>query len=208
MTRLGKRRRITPVISSRIILAVTLTVASFLIITKIPHLKYMAEGKLTCYSRKAEQSLQTSSIPIMVLVGVLIPSSKAIAIFTFSSIAKQIRQHIEAVRQSLGNQNAVKELNLVKVSVVIFVAFTVSWLPYGVARGLMNTIPNCSIFCFYSLSCLGAYSLFSSLPLLCICTDNKMKSRIRKVFLRNRLTPNVAPLASNAQVLTQVTSNF
>jgi len=199
--RLGRERRITPIVAGRIIVAAVLLVVVFLVTSNTSVLKYMADGNSICFSTQnaqdfqnnVEKKAQTSSIPVMVFVALLFTSSKAIAIFTFSSIAKQIRKHIKEVRQTLGNQNTVKELNMVKVSIVIYLAYTVTWLPYGISRGLMNAMPTSSpISCFYILSLLWAYSLFSFLPLLCICTDKKMKSQLRRTFRCSRRVAQAA----------------
>ena len=113
-----------------------------------------------------------SSVAIIVVVTVWLTPSNTLSLI---AVSRQIKQHIATVRNTLGTRQTLQEIKVVRAAVYFVVAYTIIWAPFGVSRGIKNSISTPFVDCFYALSYTLSYSTFAVIPILYIMTDKRIK---------------------------------
>ena len=145
------------------------------------------KGRSMCTSYMDPQFERTknrifSSVAIIVVVTVLLTPSNTLISLSLIAVSRQIKQHIATVRNTLGTRQTLQEIKVVRAAVYFVVAYTILWTPFGVARGIKNSIPTPFVDCFYAVSYTLSYSTFAVIPFLYIMTDKRIK-----IYIFNRL---------------------
>jgi len=99
---------------------------------------------------------------------------------------------MESVRSTLGNQSTIKEVRMVRSALAFFSTYSCIWIPFGVARGLRNALPNSqAISCFYLTAFTTSYLTFSIIPYVYMICDKRIKNPFVKCLRRNRVVADV-----------------
>ena len=96
--------------------------------------------------------------------------------FNIKKGEKYVQEHIESVRATLGEQSTIKEIRLVRYARAFVMAYSLVWIPFGIAEALKSNYPDSpDVDCFYMVIYTLSYSVFSSIPVLCIIMDRRIK---------------------------------
>jgi hypothetical protein len=104
-------------------------------------------------------------------------------------VHKQIYHHIDKVQGILGLERTRTEINyLTKISVFYIFVYSLSWIPFGIMRGLLLAFRTtvAVIPCIYILSYHLSCTPFSILPYLYIMSDKKAKVQFFSLW-KNKL---------------------
>ena len=137
-----------------------------------------------------------SNIWVITDVSVWITACNIIDVYTLWAVGKVLVKHIAAVRSTLGAQETLQEIKVVKLAVYVWVAYAIIWMPYGVARGLFfsQKEPKTTVKCLYIITQTVAYAIFAVIPFVYIDTNRQMfkdiiqrvRQATRATFSRNR----------------------
>ena len=138
---------------------------------------------------------RTTNFVIIGLVTVWLTVCNTTYSLILTAVGKRIKNHIQEIRNVLGDQGSViKEIRLVKVAVSYVVAFSVVWIAFGVARGLKNFYDTSFIKCFYLVTYTASYSIFSVIPLLYLVSDRRFIVKYWRPF-QNRVRSDIIDLS-------------
>ena len=116
-----------------------------------------------------------SSVAIIVVVTVWLTPSNTVISSSLCFVSRQVKQHIATVCNTLGTRQTLQKIKLFRAAVYLVVAYTIIWAPFGVSRGIKNSISTPFVDCFYALSYTLSYSAFAVIPILYIMTDKRIK---------------------------------
>lgn len=118
-----------------------------------------------------------SNILVIVDVSMWITACNAIDVYTLWAVGKMLLLHIESVRSTLGAQETLQEIKVVKLAAYVWIAYALIWMPYGVARGLFFSKKeprSATIRCLYIISQTFSYAIFAAIPFVYIATNRRM----------------------------------
>ena len=122
-----------------------------------------------------------SSLAVIVVVTAWLTSSNIIIFLSLYFVSRQIKHHIMTVRETLEARQTLQDIKVVRAAVYFVVAYVTLWIPFGVARGMKNSISSPFVDCFFAVSYTLSYFTFAVIPFLYIMTD-----KIIQIYIFNR----------------------
>lgn len=179
-------------------LAVLAVVFVSTLLTMCGYIVDIQHGKTVCESLyeitgsvDSERNFYTN-IALIVLNTIFIVISNCLCFTWLFYTDLKIRNHIESVRSTLGDQSVVKETRMVRSALAFAVMYSIVWIPFGIARALRNAIPDSpSISCFYLTTFTISYSSFSIVSYIYLFFDKRVKDLFVKQFARLRAKVSV-----------------
>lgn len=184
-----------------IVIWVVITVMTFA--SLIGYLITITNDGALCFSMHAppfnipiSSELIVTGYMLIAVTTIWITVCNTIFSFTLTKVHRQIHQHMEQVSSILGTTRVKIEINLYKIAIVTVLAYSIFWIPYGVARGVYSSyrFRVQGVACFYAMGTQLSYVVFGILPYIYIRSDKNARKQFCSLFKRGG---QVHPMPSN-----------